>query len=96
LATALPAPDIPGLIGDIASLREPARIDTSRSATVAPDMGDGSSERTELFIIIDGIFLSDAANKDRRRRFQRASFDRRYPAGSYLQVEIRERKLNTP
>jgi len=66
---------MPGLIGDIASARWPAKTAIIRSAAVTPDTGDKSSELTELFVMDVILLDSDATNNAPHRRFQRVSFD---------------------
>jgi hypothetical protein len=64
---------MPGLTGDIASVRWAAKIAIIRSAAVTPDTDD-SSELTELFVMDVTLLNSDATNNAPHRRLQRVSF----------------------
>jgi hypothetical protein len=63
-ATALPAPDIPGLTGDSASARSPAMTDTISKAAMAPNTRNERRAETEIVNI--GIASRVTDGKTRR------------------------------
>ena len=88
---------MPGLIGDIASARWPAKIATIRSAAVTPETGDNRSELTEFFVIEVIPLNSNVTNNAPHRRFLRVGFDlSMFSLDGVLDLKFRGRNLNAP